>query len=234
MNLVTIIPSFHGIGMTHSLMADLAREEMRVLVVDNGGDYIKRYDEFVLRLGENLGWLRGCNYGMEFLNKNFPNVDGVILLNNDTHLSNGFHEGIKTALELYPTVGLLAPAYNDVHKHQHPLSGYTGMAEWYVPQNTERIVNFVDGTCMVIPTYTLKSVGYLDEEHFGNYGWGADYDYAIRVREADLDVLVTERAYVWHFRQGTAGQIPNYEGLAGQEMVAGMHKKYGPDWAARI
>ena len=88
--------------------------------------------------------------------------------------------------------------------HQRPGNKYQGPANKYVPTDTIKVVAHVDGTCMCIPARTLDAIGLLDKR-FSNYGWGADHDYAIRVRQnANKKIYVTEQAYLYHIGQATA------------------------------
>jgi GT2 family glycosyltransferase len=238
MRLAIITPVFGQRQFTERLLDDLFLDAGvncgfdTVYVVDNGGDHEQRYTETVLRQKENLGWCRGTNKGLATA-KSRENYDAFICMNNDVRLCPNFLNGIRKALNAKPLAGLLAPLYDDVWGHQRYALG--GPAENFSPLSEETSVKFVDGTCIVIPRRTLDTIGLFDEEHFGQYGWGADFDYAIKVREAGAGVYVTHRAYLNHLHQGTAKTIsPNWNGLAGNEMEAGMQAKYGENWRSLI
>ena len=57
-----------------------------------------------------------------------------------------------------------------------------------------------------------RAVGPLDADRFGRHGWGADADYALRVRLAGLGVYVTELAYLNHRRGTTARTLDRLYG----------------------
>jgi GT2 family glycosyltransferase len=145
-------------------------------------------------------------------------------------LSPRFFDGLREAYEANSdSVGLIAPLYDDVYPEQK--GDYQGPASGFVGAPHEDSVNVVDGTAFLIPTDTIECVGILDEERFGMYGWGSDIDYAYRVREFGQKALVTHRAYINHFHQGSAKHVePDWSGSAGMEMEAGMNDKYGPEW----
>jgi len=236
MRLAVIIPVFGQEHLTHRLLLDIDREmdwspdlSISVLIVDNKGNFPsnpKRYH--LCQPGTNLGWAKGTNFGVKRA-KHSESVDAYVCLNNDTRLSKGFFSGIKRALEVNPLVGLLGPVYDDIHAHQR--TSYAGPAEEYTGLPMERSVPFVDGTCLVVPSRTLHHIGFLDEHHFGKHGWGADLDYAIRVRRAGAFVMVTHRAFLNHLGRQTANKVSSdWMHRAVDEMEAGMTVKYGAHW----
>lgn len=183
----------------------------------------------VLEPGENLGWLRGCNLGLTEAQRDPANT-GFLLLNDDVRLSPGFVRGLIEASSANPSAGLMGPVYDDVWAAQRvarPLP-----AGLYESSPVERRVWGVDGTAMFLPRATLETVGLLDEQHFSETGWGADVDYALRVRSSGAEVLVTERAYLNHLRGQTAVNVfgEGYVGKGLQELEFGLTSKYGSRW----
>jgi GT2 family glycosyltransferase len=226
-----VIPVFGRQELTHALITDLAREDpasLRVIVVDNGGDYEAFGEEQVLRQQENLGWLRGSNLGIrEALTK--P-CQAVLLLNNDTRLSTGFVAGVAAALAP-GRVGIVGPRYDDHWAHQH--HEHVGSADRYVPGPRSRPAPFVDGTCMLLRRQVIETVGLLDESAFGRTGWGADIDLALRSRRAGWRVVVTDRAFLRHDAGSTARRIQSpqeYWERGDADLREGLERKWGPKW----
>ncbi len=94
---------------------------------------------------------------------------------------------------------------------------------------------FVDGTCMFVPRSTLDAVGMLDADSFAPVGYGADFDYCLRVRSAGRPVVVTRLSYLHHEKQVTARSIHGdrlgeYGTRGDSVMAAGMTTKWGDDW----
>lgn len=151
-----------------------------------------------------------------------------MLLNNDVRLSPGFLAGLAAAWHA-GGAGLLAPAYDRNWPQQR--TGYSGPAGRYVAAEREYPVPFADGTCLAIPHQTLRLAGLLDERTWPRYGWGADKDYALRVRLAGGEVQVTERSFLNHLGRRTAAAAPWYdEAEAEAENDAGMAAKWGTGW----
>ncbi len=224
------MPVYGKQNLTHSLLRDVFREIslLEVYIVDNKGDYQPLFDEMVLCPRKNLGWLRGTNFGIIEAYKNYPQA--LVLLNNDTRLSKGFFEGLKKTCDDVGA-GLVGPVYDD-DSWSHQLSPIIPQsASDYIPERTYKLVPFVDGTCMYIPIETYEKIGLLDEQHFGKFGWGADIDYALKVRQLKKPIYVTGLSYLHHERASTAKTInTKYGDVAGEEMEKGMNKKWGKNW----
>jgi GT2 family glycosyltransferase len=228
MDICVIIPVLGEQHLTDLVIKDLLDDGYRctIYVVDNGGDYRPRGAEHVLRPRRNLHWAGGCNFGLSIVkDRNFA---AYVLLNNDVRSSRGFLAGMRAA---WTSTGasLVAPAYDSNWPQQR--IAYTGPAGQYRPRNVDRLVPFVDGTCLFIPHSVLENVGILDERTWPRYGWGCDKDYALRVRQNGGEVRVTERAYLNHLGRMTAAKAQWYdEREAEEENNAGMCTKWGPGW----
>ncbi len=91
-----------------------------------------------------------------------------------------------------------------------------------------------DGTAVSVRTDALRSLGFLDEEQFGRYGWGGMEDFCFRARASGLTIVAARAAYVHHIGGGhqTAKQVvgSSYVELAGKEGRSGMSEKWGKHW----
>jgi GT2 family glycosyltransferase len=230
--ILVIIPVHGEQGMTHALLDDLAREPEPVdaVVVDNRGDYERRAGETVLRPEGNLGWAGGTNYGTtEALT---PAHMAVVWLNNDTRLASGFIGGMVRCWR-ETGAGLVGPFYDCYWNHQRVRRPVDVAA--YRPKARHFTAPFVDGTCMFVPANTLDALGMLDSETFAPVGYGADFDYGLRVRSAGHPVVVTRLSYLHHEKSVTARSIhgerlAEYGTQGDSVMVAGMAAKWGDDW----
>jgi GT2 family glycosyltransferase len=226
-----VIPVYGRQDLTHALLEDVLTESSLVqpLIIDNGGDYQPLAGETVLRQTENLGWLRGTNVGLRHaLSTGAP---FVVLLNNDTRLSRGFFAGLLAAAN-QRRVGVVGPRYDD-HWHWQHLD-HAGPASEYVPVARERRAPFIDGTCVLVRSQVLARVGLLDEQAFGETGWGADIDLAVRARKAGWRVVVSDRAFLHHATSSTAvathGDNDRYWSRGDADLRRGLEEKWGPDW----
>jgi GT2 family glycosyltransferase len=224
-----VIPVYGRHDMTVEVLADLRLDEadFDVFIVDNGGDFpVERHEAVVLTPRSNLGWARGCNFG---ITQTFTHGYGAyLLLNNDVRLSRRFISGFQDAHAA--TKGdLLGPLYD--HNWPHQRGQYMLEARGYVGRATEYQVPFIDGTCMLVRRATLERTGLLDSDSWPLHGWGCDKDYALRVRSWGGSVWVTGRSYLNHFARQTAAGIPGFsEVQAERENDLGMEAKWGPRW----
>lgn len=226
--ILVVIPVLGRHVLTRQLLDDLHQERhlADVLIVDNGGDYLPSGVEHVLRPHENIGWLRGCNIGMEYAFQN--GYSFCMLLNNDTRLSPKFIESLVAVAEV-GDLGICGPMYDDVWPHQQ--LPYACEASEYHGTSSFQDVPFIDGTCMLIPRRSFDVVGVLDERLFGKYGWAADFDYSLRLQACGLKTYVAKACYLNHAGQATASLLDsNYSQTAVVEAENGMLTRYGENW----
>ncbi len=180
--LALIVPVYGNHHLTHALLDDVAAESdvVETYVIDNRGDYERRGDELAIRSGSNRGWAGGVNLALDVL-RHRP-YDAYVLINNDVRLSAGFFAGLERAW-VQTSAGLLGPVYDDAWDHQR--RAHSGPAAAWRARAVHSVVPFLDGVCLFIPRATLTSVGLLDQTTFPRFNWGADIDYAARVRRGE-------------------------------------------------
>jgi GT2 family glycosyltransferase len=235
MNLAVIICVYK-----HEFIDELLAEiptSVDLWVVDNSGDWEGQAD-YIIRPPKNLRWTRGTNRGIEAAyNASIADrnaYDAFVLMNDDVRLSPGFFDGLRAASDAAGEA-LVAPLYDDVYDHQKgPYRGPAANYQVPLTPGLER-VPFVDFTCVLIPASVINSIGMLDEINFGEYGWGADYDYCLRAKALNIPIYTSHLSYLNHMHQGTAKTIDSdWSSLAGNEMELGMTNKYGPEWREKV
>jgi GT2 family glycosyltransferase len=224
-----IIPIFGRHDLTRAVLRDLESEVQLadIWLVDNEGEFEpEQVPVRILTPGINLGWCRGCNYGVASAWD--YGYDKFILLNNDVRLSRSFIGGLLEAASA--TSGdIIGPVYD--HNWLHQRSAYAGSAPGYSRRPLDHLVPFIDGTCMLIRRSTFESVGFLEERYWRKYSWGCDKDFALRVRTAGGSVWVTERSYLNHMARQTAKRFQDFSELdAERENDEDMAEKWGSEW----
>jgi GT2 family glycosyltransferase len=224
-----IIPAFGRHDLTRTVLDDLAREggSFDIWVVDNQGSFEPpSVSVEIVKPGMNLGWTRGCNYGVSASWER--GYEAFILLNNDVRLSPAFVDGLLRAA-IATDGDVIGPLYD--HNWPHQRGSYRGHAKAYVGGPGESLVPFIDGTCMLVRRSVFERIGFLDERYWPMYGWGCDKDFALRVRGAGGSVWVTERSYLNHFARQTAKELSDYSEVeAERENDQGMLQKWGDNW----
>ena len=232
-DVAVIIPVFGHHELTLTVLEDLAQEgnSFDIWLVDNQGGFESGNACIeVVRPGANLGWSRGCNYGVSAAWGR--GYGAFILLNNDVRLSPAFIDGLCSAA-IATSGDVIGPLYD--HNWPHQRGSYSSHAAAYVGRSREFLVPFIDGTCMLIRRSVFERIGFLDERCWPTYGWGCDKDFALRVRGAGGSVWVTARSYLNHFGRQTAREFADFSELAAErENDQGMLDKWGSDWRSLL
>ena len=238
------IPAFGAPDLTDRVLTDLLADPTEsvphasIVVVDNGGDYepgpALRADPRVEvnRPGGNLRWINSANWSLDRAAAAGAAV--CLVLNNDVRLSADFLYRLLQTFTDCVGVGVAAPCYDDFWLHQRARS-IPVAAQLFRPVQAYRSVPFCDGTAWAVSVSAAETVGRLDTVNFPRYGYGADLDFAIRVREAGLRSVVTEAAYVSHLRRGTMDRLPEETRERNRgEILTGMNARWGNTWRERL
>jgi GT2 family glycosyltransferase len=163
-------------------------------------------------LKENKGYTGGNNYGVREAVK-----DGCkycLILNTDTELDSECITLLLECLESDPEIAATGPILLLGNKGTH----YTTIQEFganadfrnykikknYSSEIFENIeqnipdylqVNFITGACLMLKSSAYDQIGLFDERYFT---YGEEIDLFKKMYEANLKVLVTKKARVWH------------------------------------
>lgn len=166
---------------------------------------------------ENLGFACANNQGIEISEGEY-----VLLLNNDVILTDGWLSRMINVAESDDRIGIVAPCTN--HASGRQVVTFNGTEE-----NDEEIQDFakntllknagnwisvsrVIGFCMLIKRDVIFKVGVLDEM-FGPGGY-EDYDYCMRVKQANYDIVIALDTFVFHIGgKGYSSNDMNYISL---------------------
>ncbi len=234
------IPAFGSTELTDAVLGDLVRDgsdlraDVRIVVVDNGGDYVvpvacSRVS--VHRPGTNLRWIGSANWALQSAAEEGYGV--AVVLNNDTRLSPRFLDGLVTPFSELDDVAVVAACYDDFWLHQRARTIPTTAAD-YQPAAVDRDVLFCDGTAIAFASPAVADLGGLDTVAFPRHGYGSDIDLALRVRAAGLRCVVTERAYVSHLRRATMNRTGESSEGNRAEILDGLTAKWGDGWRAEV
>jgi GT2 family glycosyltransferase len=222
------VPVYGQHEYTHALVADLVREHLDFVIVDNGGDYPRIGDERVITPGRNLGWAGGSNFIFRYAFAN--GYDHAMTLNNDTRISPGFLDGILDP-RIPDDAGIVVPVYDFTNGHMRIVSDYRGPAADYQPRLLLRRLPFADGCAFMISRQAWLAVGDFDERAWGRFGWGADVDLCLRARKAGFGVYATELAYINHFGSKSATGLSRLYAARSQFRYRyGLLRWWSSDW----
>ncbi len=213
----TIIVNWNGKADTLACLDSLSKidyRNMRILVVDNGShdgsaDAIQtQFPQLEFRQNHrNFGFVGGNNAGMKHAMS--VGADYVLLLNNDTLVSQDFLTRLVDVAEKDYQVGALGPT---IYYHETPeviwsaggeidwrngSTKMTGIGEVDSGQfGTEpREVDFITGCAMLVKTDILKKVRLLDDSFFMYY---EEVEWCVRFQRAGYAINHVPTAKIWH------------------------------------
>lgn len=187
----------------------------KLYVVDNGS--ARPPASTTHRLPENLGFTRGMHEGFRIASRE-DDYDAYWLLNSDV----GFEYGNDVLLDLADVLfssdryAQIAPQHNSPHRFMQRAT------------SEAQLVPYLEPTATLVKASTIERVGFWDLRL--TLGWGVDYDYGYRVREAGLANVLTSRARVTHKEHKSITNFSDYRDRASAEMNAVLAAKYGADW----
>jgi GT2 family glycosyltransferase/Flp pilus assembly protein TadD len=183
------------------------RARYELILIDNGStDGTLKYFRTVsgakvLVNKENLGFAAGFNRGLDEASGDF-----VVLLNNDTVVTEGWLEALLAGFAVDSSLGVLGPTSNCISGPQLvadvPYKDEAGLQEFARRRQAlfaDRIdvVPRITGFCMALTRDLIDRIGLLDTRFgVGNF---EDDDYCLRARLAGFKVGICPASFVHHY-----------------------------------
>ncbi len=195
-------------------LVSLTPEPHQLIFVDNASTdetvaYLQEHfgEDAVLVNSSNEGFLRAANRGIAA-----AKGDYVLLLNNDTTVTEGWLSALIDEAERSADVGIVGGKIVGPDGRIQVAGAYMafdgsarmigeGLAANDPAISEEREVCYVGGHCMLIKRAVLDAIGPLDESY--GFGYHEDTDYCYRARAAGFRVVYTPDCVVHHELHGT-------------------------------
>jgi GT2 family glycosyltransferase len=210
-----------------------------IIVVDNAstdGTPKKVEEEFpevrLLQNKENLGFPAGVNQGI-----NAAMGEHIVLLNNDTIVTEGWLERLLDVAEADPAIGIVGTVSNYISGVQRdPEAVYQTIDEMHAYASKMRkerkgeqiIFPRVAFVCTLIMRKVIEAIGGLDERFTpGNY---EDDDFCLRATLAGFTTVIAKDVFIHHFgsRSFLAGGKEQYHARLQANRVVFL-EKWGVD-----
>jgi GT2 family glycosyltransferase len=214
-----IIPVFNQWAYTAACLSSLLEDEgkysFEVIVVDDlSSDDTPHHLSTIkgltnLRNEENLGFVGSCNRGARHARGEY-----LVLLNNDTQVTEGWLDELIDTFAREPDAGLVGSrlVYPDGSLQESGGIIFNDGSGWNYGRGKDagdpkyhfmREADYCSGACIALKTEFFNKIGAFDERFSPAYY--EDTDLAFRVRESGLKVLVQPLSVVVHFEGVTSG-----------------------------
>lgn len=208
-----VVLTWNQLAYTRACLESLQKftpEPHEVILVDNGSTdetpaYLREQARVnphykVILNGSNRGFAAGNNQGLAIAAGR-----NVLLLNNDTVVTEGWLRRLLAVFERHPEVGVAGPVSNSVSGPQlvaeaayEDMAGMGQFAARWAAQNEgqSREIQRVVGFCLLARREVIARIGGLDEQ-FGS-GNFEDDDFCLRARAGGFAARVARDAFVHH------------------------------------
>jgi N-acetylglucosaminyl-diphospho-decaprenol L-rhamnosyltransferase len=234
------IVSYNTCTLLRACLASLQRcaLPLAIAVVDNGSrdqSTTMVRDEFpgvlLIEPGENLGFARGTNLGMQRLIEAYPTMRYMLMLNPDTVVHDGAIETLVGFLEAHPRVAVVSPQLRNpdetlqraAFRFPTPMMTFFDLFppgvvtpgrfydSWWHGRYPQEVIGDVPfaidhplGACMLTRVDVLNSIGMLDESYFM---YVEEVDWSRRVRAAGWAIWQEPAAVVMHVGGASSQQF---------------------------
>lgn len=178
-----------------------------MILVDNGStdgtlEFLKTLPNTkVIANKKNKGFSGGCNQGFTM-----ARGENIVLLNNDTVVTNEWLGRLLWQLNKNPSIGIVGSRSNNVVSHQAITSTpYKNMDqmqkfanEWTQKHDQQGYkVDYLSGLCMIFKRSLIDMIGGLDERF--SPGYFEDADFSIRAQISNRELWVANDVFIHHY-----------------------------------
>lgn len=133
----------YTINAIKSLQNEINEGHAQIVIVDNNSDqkdilklkcFVEKYlDVEIILSKENVGYFKGLNIGIRYLRQNYPQINCMIVGNNDVLFPSNFYKSIlnkKNVILKYPVVSPDIVTSDGFHQNPHVVEGISKFREF--------------------------------------------------------------------------------------------------------
>lgn len=209
-----VILSFNQVEFTKNCLESIRKyttTPYEIIIIDNNSNqetinYLEEQKDIILiKNSENKGFAGGCNQGIEMAKGEY-----ILLLNNDTIVTNNYLTNMIDTLESDEHIGMVGPVTNNTigrqkleveldydNKDMIEQFGYKISVNNKASILTPRLI----GYCMLFKRSFINEVGMFDLSFkIGNY---EDDDLCIRTLLAGKKMYICQNSFVYHYKRAS-------------------------------
>lgn len=244
-----IILTFNNLDLTRACLDSILERSdypnLEVIVVDNASsddtpayleDFSLRHPEVLVVLNrENLGFAAGNNVGMSI-----ATGDYLVLLNNDTVVTQGWVMTLLRHFQAQPGLGLVGPVTNNIGNEARIEISYPDIA--HMPGEALRYTLSHMGQrypirnaaffCVMMPRSTYERCGPISEDY--GRGFFEDDDYCRKVEAAGLTIACADDVFVHHHLSASFNKLKDAERQALFERNKAVYERKWGAWEPHV
>jgi len=212
----------------------------KVVIIDNGSKEKFQISDSKVKViynKENLGFSGGNNVGIKYALEN--KADYILLLNNDTIVSNNFLSKMVEIAEKDNKIGIVGPKiyFPDSKKiwfaggkinwlyNKGIMKGFNEIDNGQYNKPEAQKTDYITGCCALIKKEVLKKIGLMPEEYFLYY---EDTDWSLKAQKQGYKCIFVPSAIIWH--KGSKSSVAESSSYIYYHIRNGLilAKKYAP------
>lgn len=217
-----VVVTYNNIAFTRACLASLEEQTqyaaIEIIVVDNAStdgspDFLAQWaagaaNRKLILNSDNRGFAAANNQGLAI-----ASGDYLVLLNNDTYVTQGWVRTLFKHLQRDPSIGLIGPVTNNIGNQAKIHIQYDGMDQMLVEAGRYTRAHIGQTFplqtaaffCVMFSRSVYERVGDLDEA-FGR-GFFEDDDYCRRVEQLGLRVVCAEDVFIHHHLSASFNKV---------------------------
>lgn len=210
----------------NSLKKFVEKRHKIIIVNDKGPEWVKLEEKILMCISgnrnfsyyknlQNMGFVKTCNRAVQELDQT---DNDILLLNSDTQVTEGFLEEMMQVLYLYERHGVVCPRSNNATLLTLPVKNnldkllsedisYSVFQQMRSILPRFSIIPTGVGFAFLVKRELINKFGLLDEVY--GLGYNEENDFCMRINQYGYNVVMANRAYIFHFESKSFGETKN-------------------------